>query len=342
MPAGSIPTSVWIAVPAPHPALPKQLRLNKRGFRYKRQGVTLAFFFFFSTLSLPAQEPPPFPVISRLDTADTAFRQYLSDVETARLRIHNRERTGERAEALAEALTVYTYNPGSHDDAFTLAARCNIPIAALATLNRLPHPDSFIGAAFLLLPSMPGIFIPEAPESDLELLVFSGRTEQEGIPITVTRNSLSERFIFIPGADFSPTERAFFLNIGFRYPLRTYRMSSPFGPRINPVTGSFRIHQGLDLAAPEGSEVYATRDGEVVEMGTDPIYGNYIIIRHGEIWSSLYGHLSKFEIALQSRVRSGNLIGRVGSTGQSTGPHLHFELRQNGRAQDPGRLLFTK
>ncbi|MFP3042439.1 M23 family metallopeptidase [Treponema primitia] len=326
------------------------MRLNKREFRYKRQGVTLAFFFgqtvsilfLLSAPQTPAQDAQPFPVISRLDSSDTAFRQYVADVEAARLRIHNRERTGEGAESLAGVLTVYAYNPGPRDDAFTLAARCNIPYAALATLNHIPHPDSFIGAPTLLLPSMYGIFIPEKPETDLELLLFTGRAQEEGIPITVTRSGGTERFLFIPGADFSPTERAFFLNTGFRYPLRTYRLSSPFGPRVNPVTGNFRVHQGLDLAAPEGTEVYAARDGEVIEMGTDPIYGNYIIIRHGETWASLYGHLSKFETALRSHVRSGTLIGRVGSTGQSTGPHLHFELRQNGRAQDPGRLLFTK
>jgi murein DD-endopeptidase MepM/ murein hydrolase activator NlpD len=275
-----------------------------------------------------------------LDAGDTVFRQYAEDVEAARLRIHNRERNGETAASLAESLTVYAYRPGPRDDAFSLAARCNLPVSALATLNRLPHPDSFAQAPSLLLPSMPGIFIPDKPGTDLELLLFAGRTQQEGIPLSISGND--GRFRFIPGADFSPTELAFFLNTGFRYPLRSYRLSSPFGPRRNPVTGNLVVHQGLDLAAPEGTEVYAARDGEVVELGADPVYGNFIIIRHGDAWASLYGHLSKFEIALRSRVRSGTLIGRVGSTGQSTGPHLHFELRQNGKAQDPGRLLFSK
>jgi hypothetical protein len=308
------------------------------------------WLIFFSSLllfypavpRLAAQEGPGFPVISRLDATDTAFRQYAADVEAARLRVHNRERNNETAASLAESLTVYSYRPGPQDDAFSLSARCNVPVSALASLNHLPHPDSFAGAPSLLLPSMPGIFIAEEPGTDLEMLLFAGRTGQGGISVTISGNGASERFLFIPGADFSPTELAFFLNTGFRYPLHSYRLSSPFGPRINPVTGNFAVHQGLDLAAPEGTEVYAARDGEVVELGTDPVYGNYIIIRHGETWASLYGHLSKFEIALRSRVRSGNLIGRVGSTGQSTGPHLHFELRQNGRAQDPGRLLFTK
>jgi murein DD-endopeptidase MepM/ murein hydrolase activator NlpD len=291
---------------------------------------------------LPAQEPPPFPVIARLDAADTVFKQYAEDVAVSRRRVHNRERNGETVASLAEALTVYVYRPGTQDDAFSLAARCNVPVSALATLNRLPHPDSFAGTPSLLLPSMPGIFIPENPETDLELLLFAGRTEQGSVPVTINGGPAEGRFRFIPGADFSPTELAFFLNSGFRYPLRSYRLSSPFGLRRNPVTGNLVVHQGLDLAAREGTEVYAAREGEVVELGTDPVYGNYIIIRHGETWASLYGHLSRFETALRSRVRSGTLIGRVGSTGQSTGPHLHFELRQNGIAQDPGRLLFSR
>ncbi|GHV75619.1 peptidase M23 [Spirochaetia bacterium] len=309
----------------------------------KRQGFSLAFFVVVSILPAEAPSPLPFPVISRLDMADTAFKQYSEDVAEARRRLRNQDRTGETAEDLAGALTVYALNAPFSLNAFSLAARTNIPYAALATLNRLAHPNDFTTRPSLLLPSMPGIFIPEVPETDLELLLAAGRTaDREGIPITISRDGGNERFLFIPGADFSPTERAFFLQTGFRYPLRNYRLSSPFGLRVNPVTGNFRIHQGLDLAAPMGSEVYAARDGEVIEIDTDPIYGNYLIIEHGGNWRSLYGHLSKFETTLRSRVRSGSLIGRVGSTGQSTGPHLHFELRQNGRAQDPGRLLFSK
>jgi murein DD-endopeptidase MepM/ murein hydrolase activator NlpD len=99
------------------------------------------------------------------------------------------------------------------------------------------------------------------------------------------------------------------------------------------------MHQGIDLAAPEGTEVFAVADGVVTSAGFDPVYGNYIIIRHNNNWTSLYGHLQVIETVLRTELKSGNLIGRVGSTGQSTGPHLHFELRQDGRAFDPaGRL----
>ncbi|MDR1955993.1 MAG: M23 family metallopeptidase [Treponema sp.] len=283
-----------------------------------------------------------FPTIFRLDTQDSGFKQYLADVEFARKRIFNLERTGEQPQAIAEALTVYAYTPQGSEDLLSLAARCTISLASLVTLNRIPHPSSLERHGPLLLPSAPGLFIPEEPRSDLERLLASTRMNERGIRITLTRKEGKEHFRFIPGADFSPTERIFFLHTGFRYPLRTYRLTSVFGMRVNPVTGRLRNHNGLDLAAPAGTEVYAAREGVVTEIGEDAIYGKYIIIRHGDTWVSLYGHLSKINTVLRKRVESGSLIGRVGSTGQSTGPHLHFELRQNGKAQDPGKYLFKE
>ena len=192
----------------------------------------------------------------------------------------------------------------------------------------------------MLLPSSPGLFIPANFESELEKLIAAVRLPtQESVELRIPTARGSEVFHFFPGADFSQTERAFFLNAGFRFPLRDFRISSTYGLRANPVTGNITMHQGLDLAAPEGTAVYAIADGTVIETGYDPIYGNYIVISHQNNWTSVYGHLQIIETALRSNVRSGTLIGRVGSTGQSTGPHLHFELRQDGRAVNPaGRL----
>ncbi|MDR2634191.1 MAG: M23 family metallopeptidase [Treponema sp.] len=283
-----------------------------------------------------------FPEISRLDSRDPWFKQYLADVEFARQRIFNLERTGEHPRVIAEALTVYAYTPKKTDDLLSLAARCTISYASLVTLNRIAHPDSLEHRGPLLLPSAPGLFIPDPPISDLEQLLASTRLNEPGIPITLNRKEGKAHFRFIPGADFNPTERTFFLHSGFRYPLRNYRLTSPFGMRVNPVTGVLRNHNGLDLAAPAGTEVYAAREGVVTEIGEDRIYGKYIIIRHGNNWVSLYGHLSKIDTVLRKQVESGSLIGRVGSTGQSTGPHLHFELRQNGKAQDPDKYLFQE
>lgn len=300
---------------------------------------------------------PAFPVIGRLESGDTAFRQYQADVENARRLLFSRGRSGPSgagsepdraadtppaaAGPLAEALTIYEYTVRG-EDLLGLAARCNIPYSAIATLNRLSHIRELSDGTVLYLPSMPGLFIPEKPENDLELLMASSRGAEDGFTITVRRGGTGERFRFIPGADFRPTERSFFLTGGFRFPLNNFRLSSGFGPRINPVTGNLRVHQGLDLAAPLGADVYAARDGVVTEIGEDPIYGKYVIIEHSENWTSLYGHLSSVNTDLRKNVKSGNLIGKVGSTGQSTGPHLHFEIRQHGRAQNPDKLLFRR
>jgi murein DD-endopeptidase MepM/ murein hydrolase activator NlpD len=324
--------------------------VEERPVKKKGKGSTLAFFLFFIfAAGVPAggadtgpEGAPDYPRIIRLDPGDTGFRQYLQDVAGSRQRLFNRERTGEGPESFAESLTVYRYTPPEGEDIFTLAARCNIPYAAIATLNRLAHPAALEGS--ILLPSMPGIFIYPDSVSDLERLAASARSpEQAGgaVSLTITVETERKRVFFYPGADFSPTERNFFLNPGFRFPLRSFRLTSPYGMRRNPITGRLRLHEGMDLAAPLGTEVYAAGDGIVTETGEDPVYGRYIIIKHRDNWATLYGHLQKIETVLRTEVRSGNLIGRVGSTGQSTGPHLHFELRRNGQARDPGKYLFS-
>jgi len=304
------------------------------------KGYALAFFLI---LWLPhignAQTAAEvnFPVIKSLDSRDTGFKQYISDVENNRRRLFTNRNSPEET---AGFLTIYRYTAGKDDDVFSLAARCNIPYSALASLNRLRNPLSLETGKVLLLPSCPGIFLPETLESELEKLIGAYRTgEQESIEIKVSEGGKTQTFRFFPGADYTPSERGFFLNSGFRFPLRSFRLTSSYGIRQNPVTGNIALHQGLDLAAPEGTDVFAIADGVVTGLGTDPIYGNYVIITHSEKWTSLYGHLQKIETVLRSSVKSGNIIGKVGSTGQSTGPHLHFELRQDGRALDPAGKL---
>ena len=293
-----------------------------------------------ATSAIAAQAPSPLPVISRLDTRDMAFRQYLSDVEAARRILFSSRQSENLAERIASSMTIYTYIPREEEELLGIAARCNLPYGTLASLNRFSNQEDMVPGKLLLLPSVPGIFLSETPGTSLEQLLFSARTEAgEGVVLAIPREGKTERFRFIPGDDFSPTERIFFLNRGFHFPLQSFRITSSYGPRINPVTGRHGLHGGLDLAAPEGSEVYAARNGTVADIGEDPVLGNYLIISHDNNWVSLYGHLSETRTVLRQEVQSGSLIARVGSTGQSTGPHLHFELRQNGQARDPARLL---
>lgn len=122
-----------------------------------------------------------------------------------------------------------------------------------------------------------------------------------------------------------------------RTPLNGARLSSGFGMRRHPILGYNRMHQGVDFAAPTGTPVYAASDGVVHSIRTERGYGRVIRVRHGNGAMTLYAHLSRFAPGLEAgnRVRQGQTIGRVGSTGMSTGPHLHYELHVNGRAVNP-------
>lgn len=124
----------------------------------------------------------------------------------------------------------------------------------------------------------------------------------------------------------------------FSWPV-TGTITSPFGWRSNPFGGSPEFHQGLDIAAPSGTTVTAAAGGTVIMAQWYGGYGNYVLIDHGGGYSTGYGHLSAIYVSQGQNVSRGQAIGAVGSTGQSTGPHLHFEVRINGKPVDPAPRL---
>lgn len=127
---------------------------------------------------------------------------------------------------------------------------------------------------------------------------------------------------------------------GFMWPLSGYTtLSSLFGPRIHPVTGKPGNHTGIDIPAPKGTSILASRGGVVITSkmgsGNDWSYGNYVVISHGDGTSTLYAHMNSRAVKEGDVVKQGQTIGYVGTTGRSTGYHLHFEVRKNGSRVDP-------
>jgi murein DD-endopeptidase MepM/ murein hydrolase activator NlpD len=116
-------------------------------------------------------------------------------------------------------------------------------------------------------------------------------------------------------------------------------MSSPFGVRIDPFLGRPAMHSGIDLRGEIGEPVHATADGRISIAGRDGGYGNMVEIDHGNGFATRYGHLSEIDVKVGQRVRIGEVIGKIGSTGRSTGPHLHYETRVHGEAVDPQKFL---
>ena len=118
-------------------------------------------------------------------------------------------------------------------------------------------------------------------------------------------------------------------------------VTSAFGMRFHPILGYSRMHAGLDLGAPYGSPIYAVADGYVSFAGVHGGHGNYVRLEHGGAIGTGYGHMSRIAVSAGTRVRAGQVIGYVGSTGLSTGPHLHYEAYRDGQTVDPMAVHFT-
>lgn len=280
-----------------------------------------------------------YPRLRLLDRSDPLYVQHQSDIRE----YYRRSSAGDEL----PPLLIYRYRVREGDTLFGIAARLSLPYSALATLNRLAKPE-LEAEATLLVPGVPGVFVPLAPESDLESIMHDLRRDRDAAVVTVAaavgessgvESSGATVFRFFAGEDFLPEERLAFLGMMFRHPLPNGELTSPWGPRRNPITAQYSFHGGADYAAPEGTRVLASRGGRVSELGDDPVLGNYVILEHSGGFRTLYGHLSSIAVSLNDEVRSGMILGAVGSTGMVTGSHLHFEIRQNGRSRDPEPML---
>lgn len=138
------------------------------------------------------------------------------------------------------------------------------------------------------------------------------------------------------GTSFAP----YYVSVTPVMPVKNARVTSEFGYRTNPVSGKYGFHTGLDLATDEGTPVSASFYGRVIETGSSDVWGNYVLMEHSEDFQTYYCHLSEIYVSDGAIIRQGETIGLVGSTGWSTGPHLHFEVRINGVRVNPASLLY--
>lgn len=282
--------------------------------------------------ALAAQD---FPLIKELSAPrDINFRQHQE-------LLGQYYRKAGRGDPLPDPV-IFSYLTTKDDSFFTLSARFGVPYETLATLNALDRADSLVPGLTLLISSVPGIFVPQESQTDLGLILnaFSQEARKDPVVLKIPLSGVVRTFHFYPGGRFHPVERAYFLGILFRFPLGgAARLTSRFGLRKDPFSGHNQFHNGIDLAAPTGTEVLAAREGTVKALGEDRIYGRYVVIAHPGGYETLYGHLKSQAVSLNDRVSSGTLLGQVGTTGMSTGPHLHFEIRRQGHPQDPVPLL---
>jgi len=275
------------------------------------------------------------PEITRLSSYEMPFKEYCKIVESNYRDLNS----GREPDFLFFKYT--------NTEKFTLqglAARCNIPYETIATLNKLESSEDNLTNKTVILPVVPGLFIPlDKGRTGIEILLQENyAAKQEALKGTDCVINGRE-YVFLKNKRFSSTERAFFLDSTMMLPISkdSFQVSSEFGKRKNPFTGAMKNHNGIDMAASEGTPVYAIKDGAVAyTIENDPEFGNYIILTHdlGKT-SSVYAHLKTICVEQYKSVRKGDIIGYVGQTGKATGPHLHFEIRQGGKAQDPRSKL---
>ncbi len=162
--------------------------------------------------------------------------------------------------------------------------------------------------------------------------LVSGRLVQAELDARQAQKSVARLSAYLKG------QRTLLASIPSRRPTLGY-MTSGFGMRVDPFTGLPQLHAGIDFSAGIGVRVMATADGTVITAGTKGAYGETIEIEHINGLTTRFAHLSRIDVKVGQKVTRGEVIGAVGNTGRSTGPHLHYEIRLKGVPQDPARFL---
>lgn len=280
----------------------------------------------------------PYPHINALQSDDVMFSQYQAAVSRARKAIATMDTS------IDISPEFYTYTVQKGDDIIDIAARCCIPYDAIVTLNRISSAEEDIVGRTLVLPSLPALYVHETGMSSLETLVSAYVTNMtspfEGFQLNLFATATETVPVYcVPNALFDGTIRSFFFVPYYRYPLDEGVITSNFGLRSDPFTGRPAHHSGIDIAAKFGTAVHAIAAGTVTETGNDSVLGRYVIIKHKDGRKSVYGHLSTVLVSQETVVKSGTVVGTVGSTGRSTGNHLHLEIRESNIAKDPVKFF---
>jgi len=237
--------------------------------------------------------------------------------------------------------TPYVVSRG--DTISRIASRHSVSQGSIIALNDIKETWNLQVGRTLKIPNMDGI--PHTVAAN-ETLTGIARARNVPLNVLLDANDLFDdalepgQVLFVPGARMDPAELRKAL---WRAPVKPMirpafgRITSPFGWREDPLSlgsGRMQFHQGVDISGNVGDPVKASMDGTVMHRGANPQFGNFMVLQHGE-YQTLYAHLSSFSVGQGQSVRQGQEIGKIGSTGRSTGPHLHFGVFHKGEPVNP-------
>ena len=246
------------------------------------------------------------------------------------------------ARDIAEPVTYSSYTVRGGDTVSGIAARFGLDnISTILSVNGIENARRIRSGQRLRIPSMDGVLYKAQDEDSLVSIAARFSAPLEAI---LDANDLTEskleagQELFIPGARLSTYDLRRAMGELFIYPIRG-RLTSRYGSRADPFTGAKSFHTGVDLAAPTGTSIKASSDGRVAAAGWQNVYGNYAIITHAGGYQTLYAHMSSLSVKRGQYLTQGDEVGKVGSTGYSTGPHLHFSVYKDGKTINPFSVL---
>jgi len=238
-------------------------------------------------------------------------------------------------------LKVSSYRTVTGDTLSRLASRFRVNVDTIVSWNGIRDGRSLQPGTLLSIPNADGLRYVVHRGDTLQGIARSSGVDFNGI---LDWNRLDSSVIsvgqqlFLPGARMSTMELNRVLGNLFLYPV-VGRISSYFGERSDPFTGVPNYHNGIDIVNRPGTPIRAAMDGSVADVGFNYNYGNYVILKHAGGYQTLYGHMTRYLVTRGQKVRQGDTIGELGTTGYSTGPHVHFSIFKNGQAVDPLRFL---
>lgn len=241
-------------------------------------------------------------------------------------------------------LCYFTYRVQKGDMIGFIADKFNVTQDTIISVNNIHQSRLIQIGQILKIPSMPGIVYTvkkngETANSIAEKFEVSVEKLARVNHLQENQNLVAGQTLFAPDALLDWVTRQEINGDLFHKPVHSrYYLSSYYGWRSSPFSGKRSYHSGVDMACPHGTPVYAALGGTVTSVGYNNVYGNYIIVTHHSGYKTLYGHLSKQLVTRGKWVDTNSRIGLVGSTGLSTGPHLHFTVYKFGKTVNPAGL----
>ena len=249
-----------------------------------------------------------------------------------------------KAVSFTQPVSYQTYKVRSGDTISGIAKKFGLTnISTLISVNDIGNVRQLAAGQKLKIPSIDGIIYTVKSGDSLSAITGKYKISLEQLLDVneLTSETLTAgQQLFLPGAAMDANSLRNAMGELFRMPISAkFRWSSPYGYRIDPIAGVKSFHTGTDMACPTGTPILAAMSGRVTTTGINRVYGNYVIIDHGNGYQTLYAHMSKIIASKGQWVSQGTRIGLVGSTGYSTGPHLHFTVYKNGKLVDPMSVL---